>query len=88
MAEAEVLVLLFDVGLEADLRAFARVGLSSFLVALTGAVCSPRPRVGRRRGWCRIMRHWFMSSWALMVTVHRATNASRAGHRRSRGECR
>jgi Kef-type K+ transport system membrane component KefB len=36
LAEVGVLILLFDVGLEADLRAFARVGLSSLLVALTG----------------------------------------------------
>jgi Kef-type K+ transport system membrane component KefB len=32
MAEVGVLILLFDVGLEADLRAFARVGVSSLLV--------------------------------------------------------
>jgi Kef-type K+ transport system membrane component KefB len=38
MAEVGVLILLFDVGLEADLRAFARVGVSSLLVALTGLV--------------------------------------------------
>ena len=31
-----MLVLLFDVGLEADLRAFARVGVSSLLVAMIG----------------------------------------------------
>jgi Kef-type K+ transport system membrane component KefB len=36
LAEIGVLVLLFDVGLEADLRAFARVGLSSLLVAMIG----------------------------------------------------
>ena len=36
LAEAGVLVLLFDVGLETDLRAVARVGLSSLLVALIG----------------------------------------------------
>lgn len=38
LAEAGVLILLFDVGLEADLRAFAQVGLSSVLVALVGVV--------------------------------------------------
>jgi Kef-type K+ transport system membrane component KefB len=36
LAEVGVLVLLFDVGLEADLRAFARVGMSSLLVAIIG----------------------------------------------------
>jgi Kef-type K+ transport system membrane component KefB len=36
MAEMGVLILLFDVGLEADLRALLRVGWSSFLVALVG----------------------------------------------------
>jgi Na+:H+ antiporter len=36
LAEVGVLVLLFDVGLEADLRAFTRVGLSSLLVAMIG----------------------------------------------------
>ncbi|MBI4490445.1 MAG: cation:proton antiporter [Deltaproteobacteria bacterium] len=38
LAEIGVLVLLFDVGLESDLRAFARVGLSSALVALIGVL--------------------------------------------------
>jgi Kef-type K+ transport system membrane component KefB len=36
MAEMGVLILLFDVGLEADLRALLRVGWSSFLVAMVG----------------------------------------------------
>jgi Kef-type K+ transport system membrane component KefB len=36
LAEIGVLLLLFDVGLEADLRAFRRVGVSSLLVALVG----------------------------------------------------
>jgi Kef-type K+ transport system membrane component KefB len=36
LAEIGVLILLFDVGLEADLRALARVGVSSLLVALIG----------------------------------------------------
>lgn len=36
LAEMGVLILLFDVGLEADLRALARVGWSSLLVALVG----------------------------------------------------
>jgi Kef-type K+ transport system membrane component KefB len=36
LAEVGVLLLLFDVGLEADLRALARVGGTSFLVALVG----------------------------------------------------
>jgi Kef-type K+ transport system membrane component KefB len=35
LAEIGVLVLLFEVGLEADLRAFARVGRSSVLVVTT-----------------------------------------------------
>lgn len=38
LAEVGVLILLFDVGLEADLRALVRVGLSSLLVALVGVV--------------------------------------------------
>lgn len=36
LAELGVLVLLFDVGLESDLRALVRVGISSTLVALIG----------------------------------------------------
>ncbi|MBI2218673.1 MAG: cation:proton antiporter, partial [Candidatus Rokubacteria bacterium] len=36
LAEIGVLILLFDVGLETDLRAFRRVGVSSLLVALIG----------------------------------------------------
>lgn len=36
LAEIGILILLFDVGLEADLRGFARVGASSTLVALIG----------------------------------------------------
>ena len=38
LAQVGVLILLFDVGLEADLRAFSRVGLSSLLVALIGVI--------------------------------------------------
>jgi len=38
LAEMGVLILLFDVGLEADLRALLGVGWSSFLVALLGIV--------------------------------------------------
>ncbi len=38
LAEIGVLILLFDVGLEADLRALFRVGWSSLLVALIGLV--------------------------------------------------
>lgn len=38
LAQVGVLILLFDVGLEADLRAFVRVGLSSLLVASIGVV--------------------------------------------------
>jgi Kef-type K+ transport system membrane component KefB len=38
LAEVGVLILLFDVGLETDLRAFARVGLSAILVAVVGVV--------------------------------------------------
>lgn len=38
LAEMGVLILLFDVGLEADLRALVRVGMSSFLVAVIGVV--------------------------------------------------
>ena len=36
LAEVGVLILLFDVGLETDLRAFQKVGLSAVLVALIG----------------------------------------------------
>jgi Kef-type K+ transport system membrane component KefB len=38
LAEVGVLILLFDVGLEADLQALARVGTSSVLVALIGVL--------------------------------------------------
>ena len=38
VAEVGVLVLLFDVGLETDLRAFAKVGASAALVAVIGVV--------------------------------------------------
>src|ERR671918_880114 len=38
LAEVGVLILLFDVGLESDLRAFAKVGLSAVLVAVIGVV--------------------------------------------------
>ena len=38
LAEAGILILLFDVGLEADLRAFVRVGVSASLVAVIGVV--------------------------------------------------
>jgi Kef-type K+ transport system membrane component KefB len=38
LAHIGVLILLFDVGLEADLRALARVGASSLLVAVIGVV--------------------------------------------------
>ena len=38
LAQVGVLILLFDVGLEVDLRAFVRVGPSSLLVALIGVV--------------------------------------------------
>jgi Kef-type K+ transport system membrane component KefB len=38
LGEIGVLLLMFDVGLEADLRAFARVGVSACLVALLGLV--------------------------------------------------
>jgi Kef-type K+ transport system membrane component KefB len=38
LAEVGVLILLFDVGLEADLRALARVGASSVAVALIGVL--------------------------------------------------
>jgi Kef-type K+ transport system membrane component KefB len=38
LAEVGVLILLFDVGLEADLRALIRVGASSVLVALIGVL--------------------------------------------------
>ena len=38
LAEVGVLILLFDVGLESDLRAFAKVGVSAVLVAVIGVV--------------------------------------------------
>jgi Na+:H+ antiporter len=38
LAEIGVLILLFDVGLEADLRALVRVGPSAALVALIGVI--------------------------------------------------
>jgi Kef-type K+ transport system membrane component KefB len=38
LAEVGVLILLFDVGLETDLRALARVGASAVLVAVIGVI--------------------------------------------------
>ena len=55
LAEVGVLILLFDVGLEADLRAFARVGRSSVLVALIG-VAAP------------FMLGWGAAAWLLPDT--------------------
>ncbi len=53
LAEMGVLILLFDVGLEVDLRAMVRVGPSAVLVGLIG-VAAPLARGGpSRRGCCR-----------------------------------
>lgn len=51
LAQVGVLILLFDVGLEADLRALSRVGLTSLLVATTG-VGFPSCWGGPPRGGC------------------------------------
>jgi Na+:H+ antiporter len=51
------LILLFDVGLEADLRALARVGLSSLLVAIVGVI------VPIALGWAAAA--WWMPDAAL-----------------------
>ena len=51
LAEIGVLILLFDVGLEADLRALARVGPSAALVAAIGVV-SRSSSGGEPRGGC------------------------------------
>jgi Kef-type K+ transport system membrane component KefB len=52
LAEVGVLILLFDVGLESDLRAFAKVGVSAVLVAIIG-VAVP------------FVLGWFTAKWLL-----------------------
>lgn len=61
LAEVGVLLLLFDVGLESDLRAFARVGVSSVLVALIGVV------VPFGLGWAAAA--WLLPTSATLVHV-------------------
>jgi Kef-type K+ transport system membrane component KefB len=61
LAEVGVLILLFDVGLEADLRAFAAVGRSSVLVALIGVV------VPFALGWGAAA--WFLPDTSPLVHV-------------------
>lgn len=61
MAEVGVLILLFDVGLEADLRALFRVGVSAVLVALVGII------VPIALGWAAAA--WFLPESPLVVHV-------------------
>jgi Kef-type K+ transport system membrane component KefB len=61
LAEVGVLILLFDVGLETDLRAFARVGLSAALVAIIGIVV---PFV---LGWAAAV--WFLPESPALVHI-------------------
>src|SRR5262249_26797579 len=59
LAEVGVLILLFDVGLEADLRAFVRVGATSGLVAVIGVV------VPLGLGWSAAL--WFLPTSSAVV---------------------
>jgi Kef-type K+ transport system membrane component KefB len=61
LAEVGVLILLFDVGLEADLRAFARVGVSAVLVAVIGVA------VPLLLGWAAAL--WFLPESPSVVHV-------------------
>lgn len=61
LAEVGVLILLFDVGLETDLRAFARVGISAVLVAVIGVI------VPFLLGWAAAM--WFLPKSPMLVYV-------------------
>jgi Sodium/hydrogen exchanger family len=64
LAEIGVLLLLFDVGLEVDLRAFARVGPSAVLVAVIGVIV-PFFWVGEQRcGFCQIYQLSYIFSSA------------------------
>lgn len=61
LAEIGVLILLFDVGLETDLRAFAKVGLSAVLVAIIGVV------VPLFLGWAVAL--WFLPESSTLVHI-------------------
>ena len=61
LAEIGVLMLLFDVGLETDLRAFAKVGLSAVLVAIIGVV------VPLFLGWALAL--WFLPESSTLVHI-------------------
>ena len=61
LGEIGVLILLFDVGLEMDLRAFARVGLSAVLVAIIGVV------VPFALGWS--VARWILPDSPAMVHI-------------------
>ena len=61
LAEIGVLLLLFDVGLETDLRAFAKVGLSAALVAILGVA------VPLFLGWAVAL--WFLPQSSTLVHV-------------------
>ncbi len=61
LGEIGVLILLFDVGLESDLRAFARVGLSAVLVAVIGVA------VPFALGWS--VARWILPDSPAMVHV-------------------
>lgn len=61
LAELGVLVLLFDVGLETDLRAFIKVGLSAVFVAIIGVV------VPLFLGWAVAL--WFLPESSTLVHI-------------------
>jgi len=61
LAEMGVLILLFDVGLETDLRAFVKVGLSAVLVASIGVV------VPLFLGWAVAL--WFLPESSTLVHI-------------------
>jgi Kef-type K+ transport system membrane component KefB len=73
LAEVGVLILLFDVGLEADLRALLRVGPSAMLVAMIGVVI---PIV---LGWAAAARMFPSSTTAAHLFIGATLSATSVG---------
>ncbi|MGH7875981.1 MAG: cation:proton antiporter [Candidatus Binatia bacterium] len=69
LAEIGVLVLLFDVGLETDLRALVKVGLSAVLVAIIGVV------VPLFLGWA--VAQWFLPESSTLVHIFHRSDSHR-----------
>jgi Kef-type K+ transport system membrane component KefB len=80
LAEIGVLILLFDVGLEADLRALARVGVSSVLVAVLGVV-APIALGWAAAAWLRpespLLAHLFIGATLAATSVGITTRVLR-----------